>query len=351
MIPFNNDLTIITGRNGSGKTSALKLLWYILSGNILLALREVPFRRATLLTDTYSCAITRLSRQTCRVEWSADGKTEVFEDAEDDDGNVFFNAEDEPSVRLEATGASVFFPTFRRIEGGFSISSRSDIVSRTRGDIEDAFNTLSKKLSKGNHSFVSSISTVDIVGLLMRHYNELSDKSNQLQANTSQEIIEQIKHRESDQASDNMLEAANRLLDKIRQNIENMESERERIMAPLEAVRELAMRLLRHSGIKLGRSLSFGDAAGAVNSEELSAGEKQMLSFISYNAFFQDAIMIIDEPELSLHVDWQRQLFPMLLAQQASNQFIIATHSPFIYSHYPDKEIMIDQDRGNSEDC
>jgi predicted ATP-binding protein involved in virulence len=50
-----------------------------------------------------------------------------------------------------------------------------------------------------------------------------------------------------------------------------------------------------------------------------------------------------------LHVDWQRQLFPTLLSQGISNQFIIATHSPFIYSKYPDKEILLGYDRGDSE--
>ena len=50
---FHPDMNIITGRNGSGKTSALKLLWYIMSGNILLALREVTFKKVTLETSEY----------------------------------------------------------------------------------------------------------------------------------------------------------------------------------------------------------------------------------------------------------------------------------------------------------
>jgi len=71
-----------------------------------------------------------------------------------------------------------------------------------------------------------------------------------------------------------------------------------------------------------------------------------MLSFICYNAFAQNSVLIIDEPELSLHADWQRLLFPTLLQQQTSNQFIVATHSPFIYSKFSDKELMLDADRG-----
>ena len=45
---LNRDLNIFTGRNGAGKTSILKLLWYIMSGNILIALNEVTFNKATI---------------------------------------------------------------------------------------------------------------------------------------------------------------------------------------------------------------------------------------------------------------------------------------------------------------
>jgi len=56
-------------------------------------------------------------------------------------------------------------------------------------------------------------------------------------------------------------------------------------------------------------------------------------------------IILIDEPELSLHVDWQRILFDVLMEQGTDNQFLIATHSPFIYSQFPDKELILDEGR------
>jgi predicted ATPase len=349
-LTFNRDLNIITGRNGSGKTSVLKLLWYILSGNILLALKEVNFKKATLETSDYECTVYRLSTYTCRVDWKDSTGQRTFEDITDEDGDVVANAEDQADRRLSAAGSSVFLPTFRRIEGGFTLSDRAtNSLARAKGDIEESLVALSKKLTKSNHVFVSALSTADIVALLVRQYTDLSEIYNQLHQKTSQDVIAKIKDFKLDQSDANQLGTANRLLDDIRLQIEGMEGSREAIMRPLEAVRSLAMRLFRHSGIKLGKSLSFGDAANAINSDALSAGEKQMLSFIAYNAFYSDAIVVIDEPELSLHVDWQRQLFPILLGQQASNQFIIATHSPFIYSKYPDKELQIDTTRGDEE--
>lgn len=208
-------------------------------------------------------------------------------------------------------------------------------------------------MTNGNHTFVSAISTADIVGLLLRQYADLSENYNNLQRDTSLNIIERIKAFKSDvvvEESPPLIAAdANAVLDEIRQSIEMMEGKRETIMSPINAVQRVVGQLFRYGGIKIDRRLSFGDAATAIDSEALSAGEKQMLSFICYNAFYSDGVLFVDEPELSLHVDWQRSLFEVLRKQQANNQFIVATHSPFIYAKYPDKELMIGDDRGASE--
>jgi len=78
-----------------------------------------------------------------------------------------------------------------------------------------------------------------------------------------------------------------------------------------------------------------------LDSNFLSSGEKQMLSFLCYNAFFRNSPIFIDEPEISLHPDWQRLLFSILKSQESNNQFIVATHSPLIYAKYSDKELII----------
>jgi len=66
-----------------------------------------------------------------------------------------------------------------------------------------------------------------------------------------------------------------------------------------------------------------------------------MLSFLCYNTFIHNSPIFIDEPELSLHVDWQRKLFKILLNQGTNNQFFVATHSQLIYTNYADKEIEV----------
>nr|WP_081731499.1 AAA family ATPase [Mesorhizobium sp. L103C131B0] len=344
------DSNILTGRNGAGKTTILKLMWYIMSGNILIALNEIQFQKATLKTDEYECVLYKLGRVTCKIELTIGGITTLYEDRGDDED--FRNAEDDVNEILVQHGSSIFFPTFRRIEGGFTLNSQrmptpGSRPPRPKNEVEEALVSLARRLTNDPHVFVSSISTVDIVGLLLRQYADLSEVANRTQQKTSQEIIETIKAFKSDKDDVQQIDTANGVIDQIRQKIEQMEENRESIMTPIVSVGFIVEKLFRNNGINFGPRLSFGDAASAVNSEVLSAGEKQMLSFICYNAFYKNSVIFIDEPELSLHVDWQRLLFTILEQQQSSNQFVIATHSPFIYSKYPDKEIIIDRDRGD----
>jgi len=45
-------------------------------------------------------------------------------------------------------------------------------------------------------------------------------------------------------------------------------------------------------------------------------------------------IVLIDEPEISLHVDWQRLLLKKISEQLHDRQVIVCTHSPIIGADY-----------------
>lgn len=67
---------------------------------------------------------------------------------------------------------------------------------------------------------------------------------------------------------------------------------------------------------------------------DLSSGEQHMLVLV-YELLFvveEGAVILIDEPELSLHVGWQREFINDIIRIQSVRniQFIIATHSPQI---------------------
>jgi predicted ATPase len=72
---------------------------------------------------------------------------------------------------------------------------------------------------------------------------------------------------------------------------------------------------------------------------ELSSGEKQLLIILGEALLQKEAswIYIADEPELSLHVDWQVVLVDNLRHMNPASQIIVATHSPDIVSHYAER--------------
>lgn len=77
----------------------------------------------------------------------------------------------------------------------------------------------------------------------------------------------------------------------------------------------------------------------------LSSGEKQLLILLGQNLLQEDKhhIYIADEPELSLHVDWQEKLVGSLRNINSHSQIIFATHSPDIVGSYSDYVIQVER--------
>lgn len=74
----------------------------------------------------------------------------------------------------------------------------------------------------------------------------------------------------------------------------------------------------------------------------LSSGEKQLIIFYIFSLIDDTSrpskLLMVDEPELSLHIDWQAQLLPSVLEIINQNQqLVVATHSPDIIGKYHTK--------------
>ena len=76
---------------------------------------------------------------------------------------------------------------------------------------------------------------------------------------------------------------------------------------------------------------------------DFSTGEKQLITFLVYSAIelpkTTPALVIIDEPELSLHVKWQNKLLKNLL-KKSNLQVLSATHSPYIINRSVDSLVV-----------
>ncbi|MBI1930640.1 ATP-binding protein [Candidatus Poribacteria bacterium] len=243
--------------------------------------------------------------------------------------------------------SSLFFPTFRRIEGGFS-TSRSPGNFSSLYALQNAMSDVSTEMSTDNHRFVASISTHELVELLTQTRADISEHISTSHIRLSTFITKSFHDYSTGQEkteTENLKRAVS-IFNEIQAEVDRTSKEREDLLRPFTVLSELVGKIFQYNGIRITERITLGEAKETISSEVLSSGEKQMLSFLCYNAFMKNSTIFIDEPELSLHVDWQRLLFPTLLKQGTGNQFIVATHSPFIYSKYPDKELVLDTDKG-----
>lgn len=394
---FNEDLNIFTGKNGSGKTTLLKLLWYLISGN-LDKIPQISFAEMEMETDTFNLKISqeldrppepkKLSQKTL----SKHERRQLVASKQQPSKSIHPNQETVLKIVLQITGqskqeksillknhlglgaeslqgfnqqilavsgSSIFLPTFRRIEGGFwtfeKVSSKATITVNRIEEMfavvnsvkiyrewDEACEDFSRYLSNKGHRFITAISTNDMINLLTRHYAEISEQIQRLQSAQSQFITEQAVLPDDYDA-----ERLKNVLQDIQARVKAVERQIAELRQPFTKLSELVKDIFQYKGIKIDDTLTLGEVTEeALFSEQLSSGEKQMLSLLCYNALHQDSILFIDEPELSLHVDWQRLLCRILLEQGSHNQLLIATHSPFIYSKFPDKELILDEDKG-----
>ena len=74
------------------------------------------------------------------------------------------------------------------------------------------------------------------------------------------------------------------------------------------------------------KSLQFGS---------LSSGEKQIVSVFSRLLLDlnRNYLILIDEPELSLSIEWQRRFLPDILKAPSCAQLVAITHSPFVFEN------------------
>ncbi len=130
------------------------------------------------------------------------------------------------------------------------------------------------------------------------------------------------------------------LLEIYRQALETRSEERHIAFARSREFESSINRFLDGKTLSIGQVVSQPRSRSVVsvttNDEHsyglsaLSSGERQILTML-YSASrtrYLSGIFLIDEPELSLHIDWQRIILRELQKQSPERQIIACTHSP-----------------------
>lgn len=80
-----------------------------------------------------------------------------------------------------------------------------------------------------------------------------------------------------------------------------------------------------------------------VNWFDFSRGEKTLLVLL-LSVFLnkeKEVIFILDEPDLSLHIEWQELLLPVLSKLAPQRQFILSTHSPALIGNIDEQYVNV----------
>ena len=93
--------------------------------------------------------------------------------------------------------------------------------------------------------------------------------------------------------------------------------------------------LFSETGKKMVRTeneIRFSQIGETLMPYQLSSGEKQML-VVLLTVLVEDNqnyVLFLDEPEVSLHIEWQKRLIDLILELNPHVQIILTTHSPAV---------------------
>ena len=134
---------------------------------------------------------------------------------------------------------------------------------------------------------------------------------------------------------DYQVNVGNRMIALLTSGSESARAEAAEAAAAKTQFQDLLDDLFSETGKRLDRSsneLRFLQYDEPLSPYVLSSGEKQMLILL-LTALVQDrqpGVFFMDEPEVSLHFDWQKRLISMVRALNPHGQIILTTHSPAV---------------------
>jgi len=152
------------------------------------------------------------------------------------------------------------------------------------------------------------------------------------------------------------------LSDLVKELTERINSNSSITKAELDKINErknLFISLVNECFAETGKTLSndstklvfLKDNAIGIYPKELSSGEKQLLIILLTVLLErgEEYILMLDEPEISMHISWQYKLIDMILQLNPNVQIVLTTHSPMIFSDgWGDKAIRMEDITINS---
>ena len=420
-INLNEDISLLYGKNGSGKTTVLNLIEFIIGGEIY-KLKDITFKNVTITTTDNE--LLKLSNINNIIDISFLNK---YEQIHLEDLNKYFSEE---RYRVNGFNKLQFmkdYPLIKIIRDSFDyVYLPLDRISNSKLTNNEQFTKPSRIIHKQFYRYHSKDASMDIVKYLvdsqMRYVNDQIRELNEKFRNDVLETMFVLTGQKFDFhqliayfRNENVLYELNNLKDKyiallrefniindsnneeakkysdyfekLLNDVEELNSEENKdkgihakfvatyneiekikkitqLASESEKMKRNARKLIDQFIEVVNNFLLDGDDGknikitndGTVYFETaytndkidityLSSGEKQLVNLLAHFIFkasdMKNGIFVADEPELSLHLNWQKMFIQQLHHINPNIQLIFATHSPELVGTYRNKIIKI----------
>lgn len=216
----------------------------------------------------------------------------------------------------------------------------SDLAKAIQGKLAE-YATLSQALDRTfpgrlvEHMQSGNVYQTDSITGLRDKLNKLEEKRNRLQEAGLLDKQDDLRFQVPEELQDPTL----RVLPVYVTDVEKKLSVFDDIAAKIDLLKHTVNNRFTYKKISIDKEKGFvfrTDEGQPLNPSHLSSGEQHMLVLFSELLFRveSNSLVMIDEPEISLHVIWQKQFLRDLqgVTELASFDVLIATHSPQIIS-------------------
>ncbi|MEV7152089.1 ATP-binding protein [Streptomyces sp. NPDC093084] len=358
------DVNVFWGLNGSGKTSMLKILHSALQEEASLLVR-VPFDWAVVKIQTGSREVERTIRNPKAKNVKIEPPETLFDDYElldrqvgerlidqagkmrwitkpsDYSGRVFRHSylsilrlSDSPRMRVGSTGDFLDEVAYdrmfaRQIQAIWQEYNTRELMQIRRaqqnGLAAIAGSVITRSISPRKKR--ANLADIDVESAYAAVKSFFEDQNLHLRVGDYKSF------------SENFL--ANDLMREVVAEIVEVQKEVENAQEPKQTVERLIHDLFQ-GRMRVdfeGRFLKIKQGNDEVPLEALSSGQKQVVRLLVECLAAGPNSVIVDEPEISMHVDWQHRLVNAMRTINPRAQLVLATHSPEIMAELPDRMI------------